>query len=169
MRATAITWRECSLPQREVLSQSETHCLTRPFGTAHFAQTHLVRSPWLCNDGRPVPKGGAAAAVLAVGDDSGVVRAFDPRALHLPGDPLGTFGCGQMQSGRSDRMHARRTRLPADCLAENSLHGAASWATALSTRSLCLRRHINTVCCFCPHRSFYFEKLKTSRKAQNII
>ena len=113
-----------------------------PFGSPRFAQTHLVRSLWLCNDGRPVPKGGAAATVLAVGDDSGVVRAFNPHALHLPGDPLRTFGCGQMQRSRSDGMHARATRLPADCLAENSLHGAAVWATAISIRSLCLRRHI---------------------------
>ena len=95
----------CPRPQTGVPSRSETHPDT-PLCTTHFAQTHLVRSLWLCDDGRPVPKGGAAATVLAVGDDSGVVRAFNPHALHLPGDPLGTFGCGQMQRGRSDRRHA---------------------------------------------------------------
>ena len=127
---------------RWVCFLSHKHTSTLAFGSPRFAQTHLVRSLWLCNDGRPVPKGGAAATVLAVGDDSGIVRAFNPHALHLPGDPLRTFGCGQMQRSRSDGMHARATRLPADCLAENSLHGAAVWATAISTRSLCLRRHI---------------------------
>ena len=144
---------------------SHKHTSTLPFGSPRFARTHLVRSLWLCNDGRPVPKGGAAATVLAVGDDRGVVRAFNPHALHLPGDPLRTFGCGQMHRSRSDRMHARGTRLPADCPAENSLHGAAVWATALSTRSLCLRRHINLVCWFCPHRSFWeVENIQKSTK-----
>ena len=66
-------------------------------GTLISPQTHLICSLWFCDNRRPVPKGGTAATVLAVGDDSGIVCIFDPHALYLPGDRLRTFGCKQMQ------------------------------------------------------------------------
>lgn len=64
----------------------------------HFSpKTYLVCSLWLCNNRCPIPKGGTASTVLAVGDDSGIVWTFYPHALHLPsGSHLRTFICGQM-------------------------------------------------------------------------
>lgn len=90
-----------------VLSRMDSHL----WHTSLSPHTYLVRSLWLCNNRRPIPKRSTAATVLAVGDDSGIVRVFYAHALHLPGDRPQIFGCKQT---RGEQTRTWATRSPAD-------------------------------------------------------
>lgn len=110
---------------------------SRLWHTSLSPQTYLVRSLRLCNNRRPIPKRSTAAAVFAVGDDSGIVRVFYTHALHLPGDGLQIFGCKQT---RGEQTCTWATRPPAHCAPPGRLarerDGGWSAVCSLSTRGI---------------------------------